>query len=68
MRQIGKKTLVWDVTSLDGALVLGQVRWFSLWRKYALTAITPGAVFDEACLREIADFVEERTRAHKALV
>jgi hypothetical protein len=41
-----------------------MVRWFSRWRKYAFY---PGreTVFEEDCLREIADFCETRTREYK---
>jgi len=54
----------WDVSSKHGE-VLGVVRWFSRWRKYAFFA-EPNCVFEQVCLRDIAQFIEERTRDHKA--
>jgi hypothetical protein len=46
---------------------LGEVRWFPAWRKYAFTPSASSAVvwFEQDCLREIAQFIEDRTREHK---
>jgi hypothetical protein len=41
------------------------VRWFNAWRGYALIA-EAGTVFEEKCLREIAEFTEEQTNLHRA--
>jgi hypothetical protein len=44
---------------------LGEVRWFGGWRKYCFFA-ADCCVFEEVCMREISDFIVERTKEHKA--
>ncbi len=60
--QKGTRTLRWKVLTLEGAL-LGHVQWFARWRGYAFF---PDAetVFEETCLRDLADFCEQATRDH----
>jgi hypothetical protein len=56
------KTKKWDVQS--SGVHLGWVSWYSHWRKYTFN---PGdSIFDHACLREIADFIESETAKHKS--
>lgn len=57
------KTLVWDVATTDGAL-LGVVKWHGPWRKYTFHPAYD-TLFEEDCLREIAQFAEARTAEHK---
>ena len=58
------KTKKWNVINTDSQL-LGKISWYGPFRKYAYI---PGfsAVYDEACLREIADFIEVETKKHKS--
>ena len=56
------KTQRFDVRN-SGA-VLGWVYWYSPWRKYIYHA-SPGTLYEETCLTEIAEFVAEKTREHK---
>jgi len=60
----GQKTLRFLVTTADNRSVLGTVAWYSQWRRYAFYP-THGTVFEQDCLREIADFCETKTREHK---
>lgn len=57
------KTKHWTVSPING-LAIGAINWYSPWRKYVFSAI-PHTVYDQFCLREIADFVERETAAHK---
>lgn len=61
-------TQVWRVfskaTSEMGHLI-GEVKWFGRWRKYAYFP-APDTVYEEVCLREIAKFGEDLTKAHRA--
>jgi hypothetical protein len=41
---------------------LGRVYWWSHWRRYIFE---PRGVFDETCLRQIADFLETQTKEHR---
>ena len=61
------KTLIWTVLTKEDDLLLGWVKWFGRWRGYAFfpTPDTPTA-YEQVCLREIADFVETKTREHRA--
>ncbi len=43
---------------------LGSIHWITHWRKYVF-APAPGCVFEEDCLRDIAQFIEERTNEYK---
>lgn len=58
------KTNVWEVVAdRDGAL-LGTIQWFARWRGYAFF---PGEdlVFEQTCLRDIADFCVEQNKSHR---
>jgi len=67
------KTRVWLVLAVRDGLLVGEVRWYSHWRRYCFiagAATIPFAlarfIFDAECLRELADFAEARTREHNA--
>lgn len=59
----GLKTKRWFVFSTVDSGLLGTISWFGRWRKYAFG--TNGGVFEETCLRDIADFCEARTHEHR---
>jgi hypothetical protein len=50
------------LSKLDNSL-LGYVKWFNNWRQYTFFPL--GSVLIKTVLREIADFCEETTKAHK---
>lgn len=60
-----RKTSIWEVCSIQGGLSLGEVKWFAHWRQYTFWPAV-GTIYDESCMREIADFVEAETKKHKA--
>jgi len=67
----GKKTERWNVfskyeiTENDSfAGLLGQVKWFGRWRKYSFFPVM-GAIFEEICLRDIAQFCVDATKEHR---
>lgn len=64
VRGLKAKTDTWEVWSLDEANHLGQVRWYSPWRKYCFF---PGhdTVWEQDCLRFVAEFVESETEKHR---
>ena len=57
------KTHIWDVTAKAGDL-LGKVRWFGRWRKYSFFPAT-NCIFEDICLRDIAEFLKWATHSHK---
>jgi len=52
-------TRIWLVKTLAGGS-LGEIRWYAPWRKYCFYPQSE-TVFDKGCLRDIADFCENRT-------
>lgn len=63
------KTIVWWLYSskednIHTGLHLGEIRWRGAWRKYAFFP-EPDTVFEQDCLRDIAQFCEDKTREHK---
>ena len=61
------KTRIWRVRNKGDTSILGEVKWYGPWRKYAFIVNCVGTtnVFEEDCLRDIANFVEEATLDHK---
>ena len=59
------KTSVWRVHSKEDPIALGIIKWFARWRKYCFFPITD-TVYEQVCLREIADFIERKTKEHKS--
>lgn len=63
------KTTLWEVVSKPNPrieVLLGSIKWFGRWRKYAFfpnTGVDP--VFEEVCLTEIADFCRLATKLHR---
>lgn len=55
----------WQVLNKHDAGLLGRIEWFGLWRKYVFTPFH-GTVFEEVCMRELSDFIVERTKEYKA--
>ncbi|MEA2677187.1 MAG: hypothetical protein QOJ81_1328 [Chloroflexota bacterium] len=59
----GRKTAIWDV--LGRSTRLGEIRWFSRWRCYALFP-PPGTLFNSDCLNVLAQFCARATKEHRA--
>ena len=57
------KTKVWAVVSKHDDFLLGYILWFAKWRKYSFTP-EPNTVFEQDCLRDIADFCQKQTSLH----
>lgn len=60
----GKKTKVWAVLTADLAILLGHVKWMPGWRRYAFWP-EEKTIFEQDCLRDVAEFVEKATKDHK---
>jgi hypothetical protein len=58
------KTNIWSVKNCLSGVLLGWVKWRGGWRKYVLETEAAKTAFDSGCLREIADFLDERTQQH----
>lgn len=65
LQPLGRKTKVWRVKSKGlESTCLGVVKWFPRWRCYGFfpEMLT---VFEKVCLRDLAQFCEEKTEEHK---
>lgn len=60
----GRKTLVFEVQSKAGH-ELGYISFYAKWRKYTFVP-AESSVFDQVCLREIANFLEDETKKWRA--
>ena len=65
------KTRVWEVWSnpegkseLDAHELLGELAWLGRWRTYCFFPLQ-STVFEQQCLRDIAEFCEERSQEHR---
>jgi hypothetical protein len=63
-RSLKGRTETWEVWSLHDAIHLGQVRWYSRWRRYCFFP-SSGTVYDPDYLRSIARFLEEETASQR---
>jgi hypothetical protein len=58
------KTKVWYVATATQDSYLGKIAWFGRWRCYSFFP-NQGTIFEKTCLRDIADFCEEQTKAQR---
>ena len=59
------KTFVWRIAAKDhGPTMLGDIKWFGRWRRYAFFPLSD-TVYEHECLRDIANFCEEQTSLHR---
>lgn len=63
-RSLTGRTTIWEVAEKQSHGVLGQVRWFARWRCYGFYPHRE-TIFEQQCLRDIADFCEQRTKDHR---
>lgn len=60
------KTHRWVVVGNTGD-DLGVVHWLGAWRQYTFRA-DKGITFNDGCLRDLAAFLGEQTKAHRAVL
>lgn len=58
------KTKTWYVMNKYDDIHLGWIGWFAKWRKYAFFP-KPETVYEQVCLRDIAEFCERKNAEHK---
>ena len=61
------KTKIWSVMQIgvEGfRLKLGEIRWQASWRRYAFFPQVC-TVYDESCLRTLADYCQMKTQDHR---
>ena len=54
----------WAVMPVDGSGQIGLVQWYARWRKYCFFPMA-NTVYEQICLREIADFCERESKLHR---
>jgi len=60
------KTDIFNVYGKDTRSLLGHVSWFAPWRRYCFHP-SQNTVFEQDCLKDIANFIEEKTKIHKVV-
>jgi len=58
------KTNVWSIQTIESGLEIGIIKWRPSWRKYCFFPDNE-TVFEEDCLRDIANFIEDKSIQHK---
>lgn len=51
----------WYVVNKYDDIQLGSIEWTDIWDKYAFFP-KPDTMYEEDCLRDISDFIEEKTK------
>lgn len=59
-----RKTNIYEVYAKGDNFLLGRIAWFSRWRKYVFEPYE-NTIYEETCMREISQFIEEETKAQK---
>jgi hypothetical protein len=60
------KTKRWIVQTKQEYTQLGIIRWCCGWRKYAFYPY-PDTLYEQDCLRDIADFIDKQMKERKGL-
>jgi hypothetical protein len=63
-RRVNAKTDTWGVWDIGETESLGEIRWYTPWRKYCFFPYT-GTVFEQDCLNRIAEFLVSETAKHR---
>lgn len=58
------KTKVWSVRNRENGFVLGQVKWYGGFRKYAFFPVG-GTIYDPPCLYDVAHFMQTKMNERK---
>lgn len=58
------KTRYWRVLTVDSGAFLGGIKWWNRWRCYCFFPEI-ATIFEKQCLRDIAEFCQEQTEAHR---
>jgi endonuclease IV len=57
-----KVTREWHVLARTTRTILGEVRWYTAWRRYVFyPAITHQCLFNAGCLEEVSAFLDRQT-------
>jgi hypothetical protein len=59
------KTHTFRVDSTQDGSYLGRISWFGRWRKYVFFPAS-NTIFEQVCMRDISEFIEQKTRDHRA--
>lgn len=54
----------WWIVSLQGGVVLGEIKWHAPWRRYCFFPAET-TIFDLTCLNEVTKFIDERMKERK---
>lgn len=58
------KTKIYEVTTKDDSQILGYIKWFGRWRKYAFYPES-NTLYEQDCLRDIANYIDDLMEKRK---
>lgn len=58
------KTKVWTVMNITNRAPLGEITWYSQWRRYVFVPLK-GTLYDSNCLKEITTHIDQSMEARK---
>ena len=61
------KTGTYDVIANEGNIVLGQIKWYSPWRKYSFFP-NNNTLFEKTCLQDIINFIDKLMEERKSRI
>jgi hypothetical protein len=56
--ELFSKKPIYKIRNIKTNALLGQVFWYSPWRCYCFTQSESGVVFNDGCLKDVVDFIE----------
>jgi hypothetical protein len=61
----GRKTQQWFVVAIQPGEAIAEIKWYPGWRRYCFFPFD-GTLYEQDCLRDIANFCEEQTQLYKS--
>lgn len=55
---VNRKTPIYHIWSIKNKCHIGEIKWFSRWRKYCLYPDLD-TIWDEKCIKDILEFLEK---------
>ena len=62
----GRKTKRWEIRNRYEGCTLGEVYWYSQWKKYVFEP-QEASVYESQCLRDLSAFLAKQTDAQRVL-
>ena len=64
-KQKSKKTFQINIENKNDFEILGEIKWYSGWRRYVFIPVNNDVVFDSSCLKDITKYIDDLMEARK---